>query len=357
MDLNNLFNSDVFNESLDIEKLLSSDSSGGKGNVIYRPSLGKSGVTAYQATLKFLPDYKNPSRLWITNYEVFLTNQDTNTMKSVHCPSTLGKGTPSILQDAFFAFLNSDIAREKKLSKKMSRSERYYSLVQIIKDKQHPELEGKIMIFQYGVKIANKIKAIIKPDNEDLTANQPFDILKGRLFMLSMYQDGDFPNYDKSTFTEKTYPGLKIEGNDVKYNKENQKLITDFLVENTPDMSAFEYKPMTEEDKKFVGGAINSIMRGSDKLGPIKNKWPEFFAEGSFSSPDEDDDQYDDVLASSKTTKKSTKKPVMTDDEEDEVETFLKDQKSKPSKDEFTEVDDSEDDDIIDDDYFSNLDA
>jgi len=240
MDLNNLFNSDVFNENLDIEKLLSSTeaSGGGKNNIIYRPSLGKSGVTSYQATLKFLPDYKNPSRLWIKNYEVFLTNQDTNTQRSVHCPSTID--APSVLQDAFFAFYNSDIAREKKLAKKMGRAEKYYSLIQVIKDKQHPDLEGRIMVFQYGKKIADKIKSRIKPESEDITANQPFDILKGRLFMLSMYQDGEFPNYDKSEFSEKTYPGLKIDGKDVPYNKENQKTITDFLVENTPDMSAFE---------------------------------------------------------------------------------------------------------------------
>jgi len=69
-----------------------------------------------------------------------------------------------------------------------------YSYIRIIKDSQHPELEGEIMIYQYGYRILSIIKEYLDNKRGDGIEH---------LFNLKSYLiDGylKYPNYDKSKF-------------------------------------------------------------------------------------------------------------------------------------------------------------
>lgn len=369
MNLDSLFDSTAFNSGLDLEQLLVAD--GGKRTTnIYRPSLKGSGVTNYTSVLKFLPYYKDPSRLWIKKYEVFLKNADTDEQRSIACPTTIAKDEPSVLQDAFFGLYNSDYAPDKHLSKEFKRRDVYYALIQVVKDKQQPELEGKIMIYQFGKKIYDKIHEIMKPSNPEIEEHNPFDIINGYLFYLTIVQDGQFPNYDKSQFSAKVLPGLMIDGKEVLFKNKPQE-VKDYLVENTPDIDVHQYKPWDAATNKFVADVINSHLSSHQLLDKLKRKFPEVF-EGSGGGNTTGRSSSTTTASKPRTTVAKTITEEL--EEDDELETFLTSEKkttktSEPAKtktkakpapapivdeddEDGLDESDEDDDDIIDDDFF-----
>jgi hypothetical protein len=57
-------------------------------------------------------------------------------------------------------------------------------LIQIVKDDNKPELNGKIMIFKYGYKLHQMIESIKKPKFGN--PKNPFDLFSAPLFGLSV---------------------------------------------------------------------------------------------------------------------------------------------------------------------------
>ena len=326
MNLDSLFDSGQFNQSLDLETLLKSEKdSGGFNNVIYRPSLKKSNVSEYQSVVKFLPNHKNPKQLWIKNWEVFMKNPNNDEMKSVICPTTKGDKEPSILQDVFFALRNSDNIMEQNLQKHFKRRAVYYALVQIIKDAQAPELEGKIMIFQFGQKIYEKLRDSIQPSSDMIEKHQPFDIINGKHFILHIKQEGEYPNYDSSQFSSKKLPGLIIEGKPVEY-KTNPELVKKVLFDDTPDTTPFEYSEWDEKTQRFVAETINAHLNGTVILQKMKQKFPDIFdtiglgdaPSGKFKQPTppvvEEDSDLEDFLTGEKASATSSSDDVIDED-------------------------------------------
>lgn len=334
MDLNSLFDSVKFEESLSIDALASKGyaESDSYSNILYKPSIKKEKTKHYKSILKFLPWYKDFNNSIIQKYEVFLKNATTDEMKSIDCPSTVGK--PSILQDVFFELKNSNNAMEASLSKEFKRRAVYYAPVQIIKDEQHPELEGEIKIFQFGLKIYEKIKDVMKPSNDLIDKNIPFDLNKGKLFSLDIQEIAQYPNYDKSQFIDKTFPFLLINGEKVGMKTPDDiEKIKKFLVDNTPEFEKFEYTEWSADDVKFVRDVILSHIHNSKIIGKLKAKFPSIFRLSEAGSVEtlEDDVSTDDFLDDNVDT---------TLDDNDEVEID-------------TEEQDETDEDEISDDYFN----
>ena len=151
---------DIFN--LDAGTLVTKVNQGSKENEVYKPypEEGKDGV--YKSLIRFIPNPASPEKSKIHKYYVYLKDPVSGNSFSVDCPTTVGK--KSILKDLFWKLKNSHSAADQELSKAFSRKEDYYSLVQIVQDKNKPELEGKIMIFKFGKKMSRRKIAVNNPN-------------------------------------------------------------------------------------------------------------------------------------------------------------------------------------------------
>lgn len=87
-----------------------------------------------------------------------------------------------------------EVVRQRK--RKLS----YYSNIYVVKDPAHPENEGKVFLFKYGKKIFEKISSALKPEFEDESPTDAFDLWTGANFKLKVRMADGYPNYDKSEF-------------------------------------------------------------------------------------------------------------------------------------------------------------
>ena len=102
--------------------------------------------------------------------------------------------------DANSDLWNSGIESNKDIVRKRKRKIRYISNILVISDPKKPENEGKVFLFGYGAKIFEKLMSAIKPEFEDETAFNPFDLWTGAPFKLKIRRYEGFRNYDKSEF-------------------------------------------------------------------------------------------------------------------------------------------------------------
>jgi len=297
----------VFNVS--IEDLTKDDKPQGNAN-LYSPSYDKAKDGVYKSKIRFLPNVDDPRHPMMRKYVYYLQDLNTESGFYVDSPSTIGE--KCIIQDTFFKLRNSTSAADKELSEKLKRKEFWYSAVQIIQDKQFPELEGKVMIFRYGFKIKQKIDEQLKPVVEDEEPNNPFDLFEGKVFNLVVCKKDGFANYDSSKFAS-SGSAIVIDGNEMSDDDDDKETIVEYLKENTPDFNEFKFKPWDDELKKKVmkvlsqygsaGKDIKALMSDEDEEEEVETK-PK-----KKKNVDEDEDE-------EPTPKK--KKKVVDDEDEDE---------------------------------------
>jgi hypothetical protein len=256
---------DIFN--LDGEAFVTkTQSTEGKDLEFYKPypEDGKDGV--YKSLIRFLPNVADPKKSKIHKYYVYLKDAEGQGF-SVDCPSTVGK--KSVLKDIFWKLKNSHSAADQELAKQFSRKEDYYSLVQIVQDKNKPELEGKILIFKFGKKLNDMIEAQIKPEYGD--SSNPFDLFNGKLFAVQVRKVGEWNNYDLCQFVGSNDP-IMIDGRKMDKTPADMEEITKYLKAGPQNLASFDYKDwdenMTEKVMRIIkstvpdGRLVNEIMSG-----------------------------------------------------------------------------------------------
>jgi hypothetical protein len=257
---------DIFN--LDAEHLITkTKKEDSKESDFYKPypDNGKDGV--YKSLIRFLPNIVDPGKSKIHKYYVYLTDPSSGEGFSADCPSTVGK--KSILKDIFWKLKNSHSAADQDLSKSFSRKEDYYSLVQIVQDKNNPELEGKIMIFKFGKKLNDLLEAQLKPEYGD--SCNPFDLFTGKLFSIQTRKVGEWNNYDLCQFVGDKC-SIEINGRKMQKTPEDMKVITEYLEQGPKNLTNFEYKDwddqLTERVMRVIrqtvpdGRLVNEILSG-----------------------------------------------------------------------------------------------
>ena len=248
-------NLDIFNLDAEAFVTKTQQQGGGKDLEFYKPypEDGKDGV--YKSLIRFVPNPANPTKSKIHKYYVYLNDPVSGNSFSVDCPSTVGK--KSILKDLFWKLKNSHSAADQELSKKFSRKEDYYSLVQIVQDKNKPELEGKIMIFKFGKKLNDLIEAQLQPEYGDPC--NPYDLFEGREFAVHVRKVGEWNNYDLCSFVgEKT--AIKVNGKPMKKNKEDMDAILEYLNEGPKNLTSFDYKDWDDEVTEKVMSVIKNTV-------------------------------------------------------------------------------------------------
>ena len=291
-------NLDIFN--LDAEALVTpTKKEGSKDLEFYKPypEDGKDGV--YKSLVRFLPNVADAQKSKIHKYYVYLQDPATGNGFSVDCPSTVGK--KSVLKDIFWKLQNSNSAADKELSKKFSRKEDYYSLIQIVQDKNRPELEGKIMIFKFGKKLNDMIEAQLKPEYGEPV--NPFDLFNGKLFSIHARKVGEWNNYDLCAFVGERCP-IEVNGKKMEKNQDDMAAIVEYLKTGPQNLGSFEYRDWDNETtekvmtvirntvpdgrmvSEILGGApssTNSAPRTSAPAQP-QTSTQEFFSEASSTS-------------------------------------------------------------------------
>lgn len=93
-----------------------------------------------------------------------------------------------------------DSEEAQKVVRMRKRRLHYVANVYVVSDPANPQNEGKVMIYQFGKKIFDKLMDAMKPQYEDEEAVNPFDFWKGANFKIKVRMVDGWVNYDKSEF-------------------------------------------------------------------------------------------------------------------------------------------------------------
>lgn len=306
-------NFDIFN--LDNEAFVKQEVKREEDEFLYKPypELGKDGV--YKSLIRFLPNISNPKKSKIHQYYVWLKDPVDGANYKALCPSTVGK--KSILKDLYWKLKNSPSAKDQDISKAFSRKEDFYSLVQIVKDPNKPELEGKIMILKFGRKVNDLIEQQIKPEFGN--PSNPYDLFEGKNFGLQVRKVGEWNNYDLCQFVGDKGP-ISINGTPVEKTEESRELITKYLKSGPLDLEKYDYKDWTEEETEKImkivrntvpdGRIVSEIIGGSSDSkpssgsgAPSSNNVDSFFEEANDRSSTASNDPAPAASSSGKSSK------------------------------------------------------
>lgn len=261
METNEMY-SDLFNLSADDFKQEDKKSAGGDR---FRPDAKAGKDNVYKAVVRFIPWYKDPKNKSIMQkWTCWLVDPASGDGKYVDCPSTVGQ--KSILQDVYWKLKKSESVAEQKLADHFSRRQTFASLVQIIKDDNKPENVGKIMVFQYGIKIYNKIMAEIKP--EFGKPHIPFDLFDGKPFFINIKLVAGFNNYDECKFLDEKLP-LAVNGQTFEKSSESVQKIVEYLKETSPDLEKYGYQTWNDDTTEFVNTVIKNVVPKGKIMGDI----------------------------------------------------------------------------------------
>ena len=264
---------ELFNMSGSIEDVSTEPAKRKVDENLYSINLSDSKDGVYRSKIRFLPNFRNVKKSRISKYTYWLTDSSGENAIFVDDPTSIGEKSP--INEMFWKLKNSTNPMDKTLSEKLKRSRKFYSLVQIIEDVQHPELEGKIMVFGYGIKINEKIEEEFK-DTED--GGNPFDLMTGRVFRIEAKRKDGYQNYDSCKFVS-SGTSIEIDGRKMTSSEQDKKRIIKYL-QDSPELENYEFKPWDDETEKAVSERLSTFGRGSAKPAVVENAM----------SRDEDDD-------------------------------------------------------------------
>jgi len=224
----------------------------------YNPSADKGQSGVYKSIIRFVTWWQEPQHSIFDKWVCWLVDPVTERGRIVDCPSSVGK--PSILQDMFFKLRKSESVQEQKKSEIFSRKHVYTVLIQVIKDDQNKDAEGKLLIWKFGKKVFEKIEAEKKPVIGE--PHEPFDLLDGKAFALIITKVSGYNNYDQSKFIDKKIP-LLLPTTDGKLMPINDKTpretVFNFLKENSPDLNKYAFKEWDQETHEYVNQIITTV--------------------------------------------------------------------------------------------------
>ena len=235
----------------------------------YRPSIKdeKCQDETYRALVRFVPHmYENKLRTTIERWECYLKDVNGDNGVFVVSPKTIGKACP--MRSLSWKLHESENAIDKTNSKKINVYQQWYALVEIVKDVQHPEYEGKFMIYQFGSKIFDKITEAMKGSDYTDPIN-PFDVNDTQLFEIKLTKGNQkmdngsiVANYDGCKFIPKTAPlhfgdGLTFDGS-----MEMKKAFVDWLEKDAPKINNYQWKEWSEELTEKVNTNLATFISG-----------------------------------------------------------------------------------------------
>lgn len=309
---------DLFNGGLDAKMDFLNETSSSKNNDgIYRVDLSKvkDKKKGYRSVIRFLPNLTQEGKLGQSAIEkiAHYVNIKNPRELSGWFDSPKNFGEKCALTDLYYNMQNSNNAILVEKSRQLNYSRKYYSYVLILEDEQQPELVGKIMIYQYGKTIKDKISAEKNGEISGVPRNV-FDLAQGADFVMVVkeIQTGDetYPDYKMSMFRPET-TSLPIykdgQFKNVPLNEEGkidpkfQGRIKEFLLDRDFNLEDFAPKPLTEEQQEKITEISNFLLGKSSGSFQKKNEskptsddfdFEDNFAETATETADEDEDDF-----------------------------------------------------------------
>lgn len=272
----------------------------------------------WRSVVRFLPNLTQEGKLGQSAIEKISHYVDIKQEKELSgyfdSPKNFGEKCP--LTDLYYTMLNSKNAILVEKAKLLKYSKKYFSYVLVIEDEQQPELVGKILVYQYGKTIKDKILA----EKNGTISGEPcnvFDITNGKdlVIVAKEIQTGDvtYPDYKMSMFkpnnsTLSLYSKEKQTFKNVPLNEEGkiepsiQSKVKDFLLDREFELEDFGPKKLEDKDfakiseiTAFLTGKVSAsyeakkVEATSDDLGFEEDTTTGAVAESAPSTEDEDD--------------------------------------------------------------------
>jgi len=242
---------------------------------LYKPSIKDEKCTDqnYRALVRFIPFFHEGKwRTTVSRWECFLKDVNGENGIFVVSPKTDNKKCP--MRALSYKLYTSDSAIDKENSKKIQVYQQYYALVEVVKDVQHPEYDGKVFIYQFGQKINDKIENAMK-STEFTDGFNPFALYDGRLFEINMTKDASkkmdnsnrvVANYDACRFIEKTAPIHFTVGEEkmtlTSDDRESQKAFFNWLEKDAPKIKDYFWKEWDTETTEKVNANLATYTSG-----------------------------------------------------------------------------------------------
>jgi hypothetical protein len=220
------------------------------------------------------------------------------------------------------------------------KSTKYYSYILVIEDENAPDLEGKVLIWEFGIKIKEKIDIEMKGKNRKKESCNVYDLAVGKDLQILITGAGQMTNYDKCVFVEQPSP-IFLKGKGVIPTEEDedgrviiaqdmQEPLVKFLLKRKKNLE--ELAPIPWDDEMV--DKVNQVMEylnGSTPIASAKQSIKQVSSKRTVVIDDEDDADapVEKPKATAKASTKvntSTAKATMTanqffgdlDDEDDE---------------------------------------
>lgn len=315
---------DLFNGGLDSKMdFLNDQKTTTNNDGIYRVDLSKckDKKKGWRSVVRFLPNLTKDGKVGQSAIDKITHYVDIKSQKELSgwfdSPKNFNEKCP--LTDLYYTMQNSKNAILIEKSKQLKYSKKYYSYVLVIEDEQQPENVGKIMIFQYGKTIKDKIQAERNGEISGVPCNV-FDLSAGKDFVLVVkeIQTGDetYPDYKMSMFKPETTSlpiYFKEKGAfknaplvDGKIDPNAQSKVRDFLLEREFSLEDFSPKKLTDEQQSKIteitnfltGKASSSFSNAKTEAKPSSDDFDfedNFSTESSSSISESEDDFFADL--------------------------------------------------------------
>ena len=249
-------NLDIFN--LNIEDFQTEETN--KGGGLYKPDPKNGKDSIYRAVVRFLPRIADPKNSAIKKFTYWLEDSEGNGAY-YDSPKSISWDEKCPIADLYFKLSKSNSAADQKAAEILNRKEYYFSLVQIVKDPQNPDLEGTIQVYRFPKTIKKVIDAQTSPSKEDIAMGQEpcnvFDLYAGKNFNIKVTIKGGFWNYDECKFQDGT-SALQLDGVDIERTPESQKSVIAKL-NDAPKLDIYTYRPMTAEQNEKLMSVLANI--------------------------------------------------------------------------------------------------
>lgn len=224
---------------------------------------------SYKSVFRFVPYLHDKAKTSYTKYTAKFYNPLTKESLIVDCPSNVEK--PSIIWTIDTVLRKAakdepEIADE--LKKIFSRWYTTHSPVYIKKDPQRPDLEDQVKIFKFRNQIGQLIDQQMNPEEvEGISVSRkinPYHLLEGKDFLCIVgKKTKDFRDWSKCKFMDEVSPLIFKIGDkavQVKNDEKSVKLVSEFLIKNTPKMDEYFHEEWTEETYTKVADSIVSAI-------------------------------------------------------------------------------------------------
>ena len=155
------------------------------------------------ATIRFLPRVEGDELPWVRVFSHGFQGP-TGKWYIEKSLTTLGQKDPVSEYNTRLWNAGGEGSPERKQAQNQKRRLSYISNIYVVSDPKHPENEGKVFLFKFGKKIFDKITMLMKPEFEDDTPINPFDLWKGANFKIRIRTVDGYANYDQSLFESST---------------------------------------------------------------------------------------------------------------------------------------------------------